>query len=254
MAIATTSTVAFFGIIAILVVRSPGWPKVHKAFFNGERFKASMPDILHGFGLNVRLFLIAEVIVLAVGLLVAVVRNVPGPALFPLRLLATIYTDVFRGVPTILLIYLFGFGMPALGLEKPWNSPLLWGTVAISLNYGAYVAEVFRAGIRSVHPSQMAAARSLGLSQWKAFRFVIIPQAVRRVVPPLLNDFVALQKDTALVATLGPLEALRNAQIDASSTFNYTAYVGAALLFLALTVPLARITDLMLVRQERGRR
>ena len=253
-AIATLSTVAFFGVVGLLVVQSPGWPKVRKAFFDGHHLRAAMPDILHGFWLNIRLFLVAELIVLAIGLLVAVVRTIPGPALFPIRLLATIYTDVFRGVPTILLIYLFGFGMPALGLEKPWNSPLLWGTVAISLNYGAYVAEVFRSGIRSVHPSQMAAARSLGLSQWKALRFVIVPQAVRRVIPPLLNDFVALQKDTALVATLGPLEALRNAQIYASSKFNYTAYVGAALLFLALTIPLARLTDVMLQRQERGRR
>ena len=252
--VAAISTVAVFGAISALILTSSGWPKVRKAFFDWRHLRRAMPDIVHGFWLNVRLFMIAEVIVLIVGLLVAVVRNVPGPTLFPLRLLATIYTDVFRGVPTILLIYLFGFGMPALGLEKPWNSPLLWGTVAISLNYGAYVAEVFRAGIRSIHPSQMSAARSLGLSQWQAFRFVIVPQAIRRVIPPLLNDFVALQKDTALVSTLGPMEALRNAQIYASSTFNYTAYVGAALLFLALTIPLARSTDWLLVRQERGRR
>lgn len=252
--IATVSTVGVFAGLTLLIVNAPGWSKVRDSFFNGHHLRRSMPDIVRGFGLNVRLFLIAEVFVLIIGLAVAVVRNLPGPALVPFRFLATAYTDVFRGVPTILLIYLFGFGMPALGLNRPWNSPLLWGTVALSLNYGAYVSEVFRSGIRSVHPSQMAAARSLGLSQWTAFRHVIVPQAIRRVIPPLLNDFVALQKDTALVATLGPLEALRHAQIYAASKFNYTAFVGAALLFLALTIPLARATDALLRRQERDRR
>ena len=197
--------------------------------------------------------MIAEVAVLALGLLVAVVRNLPGPALFPFRALATIYTDVFRGVPTLLLIFLFGFGIPALGLNRPWNKAIIWATVAIILNYGAYVAVVFRSGIRSVHPSQMAAARSLGLSQWQSFRFVIIPQAVRRVIPPLLNDFVALQKDTALVAAVGPIEALREAQTATAKHFNFTPYVVAAVLFLALTIPLARLTDWLTARQEAAR-
>jgi len=253
--ISGASTVAVFVGLGWAITSAPGWPKVRAAFFDWHHFRESFPTIFGAFWLNVRLFLIAEVCVLLLALVVAVVRTVPGPAFMPARLLATIYTDVFRGVPTILLIYLFGFGVPpALGLERPWNSPLLWGSVALVLNYGAYVAEVFRAGIRSIHPSQMAAARSLGLSQRQALRHVIVPQAVRRVIPPVLNDFVALQKDTALVAILGPLEALRQAYIYTAKTFNFTPYLGAALLFLALTIPLARTTDWLIGREERRRR
>ena len=238
----------------MLIANTPGWPKVRRAFFNGHEFSTSFPEILRAFALNVRLFLIAEVAVLVLGLLVAVIRSLSGPALFPFRAMAVVYTDVFRGVPTLLLIFLFGFGVPALGLNRPWNKAIIWATVAIILNYGAYVAEVFRAGIRSIHPSQMAAARSLGLTQWQALRYVIIPQAARRVIPPLLNDFVALQKDTALVAAVGPLDALRRAQIASARHFNFTPYVAAAVLFLALTIPLARFTDWLTARQEAARR
>jgi polar amino acid transport system permease protein len=253
--VGTLSTTVVFALLAVAVSRAPGWPKVHAAFFAGKHFRASFPKILSGFWLNVRLFIIAEICVLILALAVAVIRTIPGPALFPARLLATAYTDIFRGVPTILLIYLFGFGVPQmLGLSAPWNSPLLWGSVALILNYGAYVAEVFRAGIRSVHPSQMAAARSLGLSQRSGLRYVIVPQALRRVVPPVLNDFVALQKDTALVAILGPLEAFRQTQIYQAKTFNFTSYLGAAVLFLLLTIPLARITDWLISREEQHRR
>ncbi len=253
--ISGASTIVVFAILGWGITHAPGWPKVRASFFDGHHFRESWPKIFGAFWLNVRLFLIAEVCVLVLALLVAVVRTIPGPALFPVRLLATAYTDVFRGVPTILLIYLFGFGVPpALNLSKPWNSPLLWGSVALILNYGAYVAEVFRAGIRSIHPSQMAAARSLGLSQAQALRHVVVPQALRRVIPPVLNDFVALQKDTALVAILGPLEALRQAYIYTAKNFNFTPYLGAALLFLALTIPLARITDWLIAREEGRRR
>ena len=242
------------GGLALLIVKAPGWPKVRDAFFNGHEFTTAFPDVLRGLALNIRLFLIAEVAILFLGLLVAVVRNLPGPAMFPFRALATIYTDVFRGIPTLLLIFLFGFGIPGLGLNRPWNKAIIWATLALILNYGAYVAEVFRAGIRSIHPSQMAAARSLGLTQWQSFRFVIIPQAVRRVIPPLLNDFVALQKDTALVSIVGPIEALRQAQFAALKHFNFTPYVAASVLFLALTIPMARFTDWLTQRQEAGRR
>ena len=251
---AFASTTVVFVALGILVVRSPGWHSVRRAFFQLKHARASLPDIAHGFLLNVRLFLVAEVCVLAIGLTVAIVRNIPGPTMLPFRILATAYTDVFRGVPTILLIYLFGFGVPALGIDRPWNSPLLWGSVALIANYGAYDAEVFRSGIRSVHPSQLAAARSLGLSQWKAFRFVVVPQAIRRVIPPLLNDFISLQKDTALVSMLGPLEALRNADIYAKSKFNYTPYVVASCMFLLLTIPMSRFVDWLILRQERARR
>jgi len=183
-------------------------------------------------------------------LLLAVARSTRAPALFPVRLAAVAYIDVMRGVPVILWIYLIGFGVPGLGMERPWNSPLLWGSVALGMTYSAYVAEVFRAGIESVHESQRAAARSLGLSGAQAMRFVILPQAVRRVVPPLMNDLVSLQKDVALVSLIGPIEILRQAGIDKAKFANFTPYVGAALVFLAVTIPLTRVADHMLARER----
>jgi len=170
---------------------------------------------------------------------------------FPIRALAVIYTDLFRGVPTILVIYILGFGAQALQLSGVPVSPLFWGIAALVLVYSAYVAEVYRAGIESVHSSQEAAARSLGLSRLKTLRFVIVPQAVRRVIPPLLNDFIGLTKDTALVALIGPVEAFRQSQIDVAATFNYTPYVCTAILFILLTIPLARLTDWLIARQRK---
>jgi polar amino acid transport system permease protein len=187
------------------------------------------------------MFCIAEAFILVFALLLAVVRSLPGPVFFPIRLLAIIYTDVFRGIPTILVVYMLALGIPALLLsDADWyRSAVVWSIVALTLVYSAYVAEVYRAGIESVHPSQEAAARSLGLSRWQALRFVVLPQAVRRVIPPLLNDFIGLQKDTALVAIAGPVEAFRQAQIAESANFNFTPYLCASLLFLLLTIPLA---------------
>jgi polar amino acid transport system permease protein len=199
----------------------------------------------------VKIFLVAEVFILVFALVLAVIRGLPGPVFFPLRALATIYADLFRGIPTILVIYILGFGVTALQLPGVPVSPLFWGTVALVLVYSAYVSEVYRAGIESVHPSQAAAARSLGLSHGQALRFVIIPQAVRRVIPPLLNDFIGLQKDTALVALLGVVEAFRQSQIDVAATFNYTPYICTAILFIAITVPLARFTDWLVARDRR---
>ncbi len=187
------------------------------------------------------------------GLTVALVRRLKSPIFLPLRIVATVYVDVFRGVPTLLVILLLGFGVPALQLQGAPDDVLVWGVVALVLSYGAYVAEVFRAGIDSVHPSQRMAARSLGLSTWKTNRYVVLPQAIRNVTPPLLNDFISLQKDTALVSVLGPIEVLRRAQIDASFTFNYTPYVAAACLFIALTIPMTRFTDWLQERQRRQR-
>jgi polar amino acid transport system permease protein len=201
----------------------------------------------------VRIFLIAEPLILILGLAVALARGLRSPVFLPLRVIATVYTDVFRGVPTILLILLLGFGVPALGLKGVPNDAVFWGTVALVLSYGAYVGEVFRAGIASVHPSQRMAARSLGLSSWRTNRHVVLPQAVRNVVPPLLNDFISLQKDTALVAILGPIEVLRQAQIDASKLFNYTPYVAAACIFIALTIPMTRFADWLTARTARTR-
>ena len=236
-------------VVVVIVTRSPGWGAFKAYFLDGEIYRDSFPEILDAFWLNVKLFLTAELFILPAALFVAVLRSLPGPVFFPLRALAIVYADLFRGIPTILVISILGFGMPALGLSWVPISQFFWAVVALVLVYTAYVSEVYRSGIESVHPSQEAAARSLGLSRWQALRFVILPQAVRRVVPPLLNDFISLQKDVALVAILGPLEAFRQAQIYASSNFNYTPLVAAALLYLCVTVPLARVVDRLQERQ-----
>ncbi len=200
-----------------------------------------------------KLFLIAEAVILPAALLLAVLRALPGPVFFPLRALAIAYADLFRGIPTILLIFMLGFGMPALGLAWVPDSQFFWATVALVIVYTAYVSEVYRAGIESVHPSQDAAARSLGLTRGESLRYVVLPQAVRRVVPPLLNDFIGLQKDTALVGALGPVEAFRQAQIDESASFNATPYLVAATLFVLITIPQARFTDWLIERDRRRR-
>jgi polar amino acid transport system permease protein len=249
--IAVTSTIVFLAIIVFAIVNSAGWPEVRHAFFDRRIFGDSFPEVARAFLLNVRIFCIAEVVILVVALGIAVLRGLPGPVLFPFRLLAVAYTDLFRGIPTILVIYILGFGAPALQLSGVPRSPFFWGVTALVLVYSAYVAEVYRAGIESVHPSQEAAARSLGLSRAKALRFVIVPQAVRRVIPPLLNDFIGLQKDSALVALIGPIEAFRQSQIDVAATFNYTPYMATALLFVLLTIPLARLTDWLVARDRR---
>ncbi|MDH6133311.1 polar amino acid transport system permease protein [Kitasatospora sp. MAA4] len=224
-------------------VASPGWERVHSLFLNGAEFRSTLPEILRGFWLNVQMFLIAEVLILGLGLLIALVRVTRAPGLQPLRLAATVYVDVFRGVPTLLLVFLIGFGLPALRLQGTPTQPWVLGVIALVLSYAAYVGEVLRAGLNSVHPAQRNAARALGLNERQTLRHVVLPQAVRNVLPPLLNDFIALQKDTALVAVLGPLEALRAAQIKADYDFNYTPYLGAALLFIAVTIPLTRFAD-----------
>jgi polar amino acid transport system permease protein len=241
-AIAAASTVVVLGGLAALILTSPGWPEVRDTFFDVDVFKDSFPDILDAFWLDVRVFMIVEVAVLILGLLVALVRTIDAPALFPLRILAAVYTDVFRGIPTILLIYLVGFGVPALELEGLPTEPVVLGGIALTLSYGAYVAEVYRAGVQSVHRGQREAALAVGLTEGQALRHVILPQAVRRVGPPLLNDFIALQKDVALIAIIGVAgEAFRTAQIQAATDFNYTPLIAAALLYLAVTIPLARI-------------
>ena len=252
-AIGIVSLIVTATIVTFIVVRTPGWPAVQETFFSPEAFSESFPGLLEAFWLNIRIFLIAEPLILIVGLTVALVRRLKSPIFLPLRIVATVYVDVFRGVPTLLVILLLGFGVPALQLQGAPDDVLVWGVVALVLSYGAYVAEVFRAGIDSVHPSQRMAARSLGLSSWQTNRYVVLPQAIRNVTPPLLNDFISLQKDTALVSVLGPIEVLRQAQIDASFTFNYTPYVAAACLFIALTIPMTRFTDWLQERQRRQR-
>ncbi len=249
--LASISTVLFFSVLITLITATPGWPAVKETFFNPADFRASAPDVLRAFVLNIKIFLIAEPLILILALIIALMRGLRGPVFLPLRIIAAVWTDVFRGIPTILLIFLFGFGIPALRISGLTNSVLVWGTVALVCSYSAYVAEVYRAGIDSVHPSQRAAARSLGLSSTQTMRFVVLPQAVRRVIPPLLNDFISLQKDTALLAILGPIEAMRAAGIYAAFNFNYTPYVVAAVLFIALTIPLARFTDWLIARDRR---
>jgi polar amino acid transport system permease protein len=250
VAIAAVSTVVVVGGLVTLLVTSPGWDSVRETFFDPEAFKTSFPAVLRGFWLDVKIFVVVEIAVLILGLIVALVRTTRAPALFPLRALAVVYTDVLRGIPTILVVYLVGFGVPALELSGLPTDPVVLGGIGLTLSYTAYVTEVYRAGIDSVHPSQRQAALAVGLTGPQALRFVVLPQAVRRVLPPLLNDFISLQKDVALVAILGPQEAFRVAQIDASSTFNYTPLLAAAALYLCVTIPLARVLDHM---QKRSR-
>jgi polar amino acid transport system permease protein len=249
--VAVASTLVFFGMLALVVVNSPGWPQVQQAFLNEEVYRASFPDIAKAFLINVQLFCVAELLILVVALLIAILRGLTGPIFFPVRLLMIAYSDLFRGVPGVLVIFILGFGIPALDLPGIPRSPFFWGIVALVLLYSAYVSEVYRAGIESVHPSQEMAARSLGLSRLDALRFVILPQAVRRVIPPLLNDFIGLQKDTALVSFIGVVEVFRQSQIEVSGSFNYTPYLATALLFILLTIPLARLTDWLVARDRR---
>jgi polar amino acid transport system permease protein len=242
-AIAATSSIIVIGGLVALAVTSPGWPTVRDTFFSWSAFKDSFPDILSGFWLDVKMFCVVEVAVLIVGLVVAIVRTSRSPALFPLRLLSAVFVDIFRGIPLIILIYLVGFGIPALELSGLPTDPIILGGIALTLAYSAYVAEVYRAGIASIHRGQRDAALAIGLTEGQTLRHVILPQAVRRVGPPLLNDFIALQKDVALVSLLGVVEAFRAAQIITAQTFNYTPFIAAALLYLCVTVPLARLLD-----------
>jgi polar amino acid transport system permease protein len=247
------STFVVFAVIVLAVVNSPGWDRVKASFFDSGEARSAFPLVARAFVLNIKMFMIAEVLVLAFALLLAVVRSLPGPVFFPLRLMVIAYTDFFRGVPTILIVYVLGFGMPGLELTGVPTSTVFWGIVSLVLVYSAYVAEVYRAGIDSVHPSQEAAARSLGLSRGQTLRYVVVPQAVRRVIPPLLNDFIGLQKDTALVSVLGSVEALQQANINSAADFNYTPYLVAAFFFVLLTIPLARFTDWLIARERRQR-
>ncbi|HYN48997.1 MAG TPA: amino acid ABC transporter permease [Candidatus Nanopelagicales bacterium] len=261
-AVAFASTVLLFGFVGWIIVNAPGWPAVQESFLNGRVFAETFGfikgsfvwerSILRAFLVNVQLFLIAEVLILGLGLVLAVLRSLPGPVLFPLRAFATVYADIFRALPGILVIYLLGFGIPGLGIAGVPVDPFIWAVVALTLIYSAYVSEVYRAGIDSVHPSQGAAARSLGLTQFQALRHVVLPQAVRRVIPPLLNDFIGLQKDTVLVSYVGVVEIFRQSQIKQAATFNFTPYVATALVFIVMTIPLARLTD-WLVARDRGR-
>ena len=241
--IALVSTVVFAAVLLFAVTSSPGWPRVRDSFFNLRVGWDSLPALLDGLWLNIRVLVVCQVLILIFGLGLAAVRTLRGPVWFPLRALATGYVDLFRGLPLLICLYLVGFGLPGLRLTGLPTNPVLLGGLALVLIYSAYVAEVFRAGIESVHPSQLAAAKSLGLDYRRTMRLVVLPQATRRVLPALLNDFVALQKDCGLISVLGAVDAVRAAQIQAATTYNFTPYVVAGLLFVALAVPSARLAD-----------
>jgi polar amino acid transport system permease protein len=260
--LSTTSTVVVLGVLVAVFLLAPGSAQVRHTFFNpADMWKALVGDPKAGYysvaealWLNIRMFVAAEIGILIVGLVVAVIRQSTGPVLLPLRVVSTIYVDVARGVPLILIIFAIGFGAPALQLTVISDqSAAVYGVAALVISYSAYVSEVYRAGINAVHRSQVAAARSLGLSQWAAMRYVILPQAIRNIIPPLLNDFISLQKDTALVGLLGAIEANKAAELFSDTEFNYSSYVVAAILFLILTIPLARFTD-YLIRRDQARR
>jgi polar amino acid transport system permease protein len=254
--------VLVLGILVAVAVTAPGSKQVQEAFFAPRHLRGALLGTdktaavpLAFFSVTVRLFLMAEALVLVLGLVLAVVRSLPGPAFFPLRVLTIAYIDFFRGIPLLLLMFIIGFGLPGmrLGLLSR-QSQFTYGVISLTLVYSAYVAEVYRAGIDSVHESQTAAARSLGLSRWLALRFVVLPQAIRRVVPPLLNDFIGLQKDTALVAAIGLVEVVRTAQAYGTTFFNFAGLTVAAALFVLITIPLARVTDYLIARDQRRMR
>jgi polar amino acid transport system permease protein len=249
--LAGTSTVVFLVVMGAVVVLSPGWERVKEQFLDPQVAKESFPAILDGFWLNLRVLAASSVLIVLVGLGLAAMRTLRGPVFAPLRVLAAVYTDVFRGFPLIVLLYIIGFGVPGLRLQGVPTSPVVLGGLALVLTYSAYVSEVFRAGIETVHPSQRMAARSLGLTYGQSMRRVVLPQAVRRVTPPLLNDFVALQKDVGLISVLGAVDAVRAAQIEVARTYDFTPYLVAGLLFVLLAVPTVRLADWVNLRAAR---
>lgn len=252
--IAATSTVLVVAAIVIFVPLAPGWEKVQRSFFNGAVLAETFPKLLDAFLINVMIFAWSAPAIAVLGLLIALARDAKSPALFPLRIFGAAFTDIFRGVPVILTVYLIGFGIPGLGLPRPWNSPYIWGSLALILTYSAYVAEIFRSGIDSVHHSQRSAALSLGLSERQMMRDVVLPQAIRNVVPAQMNMLIALQKDVSLLSFIGPVEIFRQAGVFKSLLANFTPYVGAAIIFLIVTIPATRYADYLMARQMRERR
>ncbi|MEO3745813.1 amino acid ABC transporter permease [Plantactinospora sp. B5E13] len=248
--VAAASTGVLGTLLVVTVTGAPGWDRVRQSFLDLRIARAALPEIVTGLWLNLRLLVFCAVGALAVGLVVALLRTLRGPVFFPLRTLAAGYTYTFRGLPLIIVLYVFTLGVPGLRLQG-MPSVLVLGAAALVLTYGGYLAEVFRAGIESVHPSQLAAARSLGLTHRQTMRYVVLPQAVRRVTPPMLNDVVALQKDVGLVSLAGPIDAVRAAQIATAETFNYTPYIVAGVLFVLLAVPLIAVTDWVTLRAAR---
>ncbi len=251
--IAVMSSAAVVLAMVVLVPMAPGWDRVVKSFFNWSVMTRTFPGLLEAFVQNIMIFAWSAPLIAVLGLVIALMRDARSPVLFPLRIFGAAYTDIFRGLPVILTVYLIGFGIPGLGLSRPYNSPYLWGTVALVLTYSAYVAEIFRGGIDSVHSSQRSAAQSLGLSDRDVMRYVVLPQAIRKVVPAQMNMLIALQKDVALLSFIGPVEIFRQAGVYKSLSANFTPYVGAAIIFLAVTIPATRYADYLMQKQARER-
>ena len=248
--ISMISTVVFAVVVALVVVNSPGWEAVKRSFFHWPTAAEFLPSILRGLWLNIRVLLFSVIGVAIFAALLAVARTLRGPIFAPLRLGAAIYTDFFRGVPLLLVLYLVGYGIPGLGLIDKRLPPEFWGTIAIILTYSSYVAEVLRAGIEAIHPSQRMAARSLGLTYNQTLRIVVLPQAIRKVTPALMNDLVSMQKDVGLISILGAVDAIRAAQIAQAQVYNFTPYVVASILFIAISWPLIRFTDWYTARTQ----
>jgi polar amino acid transport system permease protein len=252
--IALFSTLLFGLALAVVVTGAQGYEMVKNSFFNWHYAKQAMPSVFHGLLLNLRVLIIAEFFVLLIGLLIAIARTSTSPVLYPVRLVATIYTDLFRGLPLLLVLLLVGLGIPGLRISWIPNSAVVLGTVALVLTYSAYVAEVIRAGIEGVNPTQRQAARALGLTQSQTLEHVVLPQAFRNVTPPLLNDLVSLQKDSGLISVLGAVDAIRAAGIQTAQSFNFTPYLVAGALFVLLTIPLTRFTDWLTRKQDARQR
>ncbi|PLW77915.1 amino acid ABC transporter permease [Cohaesibacter celericrescens] len=251
--LAGASTASVIAVLMIFIPMAPGWEKVKLSFFNWEVVVKTLPKLLNAFLLDIAIFAWSVPLIAVLGLAIALARDVRDPVLYPLRLFGALYTDVFRGVPVVLVVYLIGFGIPGLGLPRPFNSPYIWGTVALVLTYAAYVAEIFRSGIESIHKSQRNAALSLGLSSSDSMRFVVLPQAIRRVIPAQMNILIALQKDVALLSFIGPVEIFRQAGVFKSLLANFTPYVVAAVIFLVVTIPATRLADHLIAKQNRAR-
>ncbi len=247
------SVVVVFGLIARLVTRAEQWPRIKLQFFNIDAIIAAFPNVFRGFLTNMTVWAIALVAIAIWALVLAIFRSLTGPLFAPLKVFSILYIDLLRGIPSLLLVLLFGFGVPALQIPGLPRTGLFWGGVAMILGYSAYAAEVYRSGMEAVHDGQRAAAKALGLSQWQTLIYAIVPQAVRNVLPALLNLAVALQKDVALLSVIGVRDAVREAQIFTARTFNYSSLIAAAVLFLAATIPMARFTDYV-ARKDQERR
>ncbi|MBK0420983.1 amino acid ABC transporter permease [Leucobacter sp. CSA2] len=248
--VSVASTLVFAAVLVLVLVNSPGWARVRETFFDWDVAMGAFPRVIEGLWLNIQVLVIAAIGVAILGTLLAVARTLRGAVFTPIRLAAAVYTDFFRGIPVLLVLYLVGFGVPGLEITGRMP-PQFWGTIALILCYSAYVAEVLRAGIEAVHPSQRLAARSLGLSHGKTLRLVVLPQAVRKVTPALMNDFVSMQKDVGLISVLGAVDAIRAAQIEVASSYNFTPYVLAGVLFVLLSLPFIRLTDWITARAQK---